>query len=55
MFCDLVGSTELAARLDPDDLREVIGAYHRALRTRHTVSREAIFRTTPGARPRHFG
>jgi class 3 adenylate cyclase len=31
MFCDLVGSTELAARLDPEDLREVIGAYHHAV------------------------
>jgi class 3 adenylate cyclase len=31
MFCDLVGSTALAARLDPEDLREVIGRYHRAL------------------------
>jgi class 3 adenylate cyclase/predicted ATPase len=31
MFCDLVGSTELSARLDPEDLREVIGAYHRAV------------------------
>jgi class 3 adenylate cyclase/predicted ATPase len=31
MFCDLVGSTELAARLDPEDLRDVIGAYHRAV------------------------
>ncbi len=29
MFCDLVGSTALSARLDPEDLREVIGAYHR--------------------------
>src|SRR6516225_6898560 len=29
MFCDLVGSTELSARLDPEDLREVIAAYHR--------------------------
>jgi class 3 adenylate cyclase len=28
MFCDLVGSTALSARLDPEDLREVIGAYH---------------------------
>ena len=28
LFCDLVGSTELAARLDPEDLREVLGAYH---------------------------
>jgi class 3 adenylate cyclase len=31
MFCDLVGSTALAARLDPEDLREVITAYHRAV------------------------
>src|SRR5438270_13733903 len=28
MFCDLVGSTALSARLDPEDLREVIAAYH---------------------------
>ncbi|WP_247779614.1 AAA family ATPase [Bradyrhizobium sp. 170] len=27
MFCDLVGSTALAAQLDPEDLREVIAAY----------------------------
>jgi predicted ATPase/class 3 adenylate cyclase len=31
MFCDLVGSTALAARLDPEDLREVIAAYHHAV------------------------
>ena len=31
MFCDLVGSTALAARLDPEDLREVIAVYHRAV------------------------
>src|SRR4030095_9496144 len=31
MFCDLVGSTSLASRLDPEDLREVIGAYHRCV------------------------
>jgi class 3 adenylate cyclase/predicted ATPase len=31
MFCDLVGSTALAARLDPEDLRDVIGAYHAAV------------------------
>ena len=30
MFCDLVGSTALSSRLDPEDLREVIAAYHRA-------------------------
>src|SRR5712691_9362477 len=31
MFSDLVGSTALSARLDPEDLREVIAAYHRAV------------------------
>jgi len=31
MFSDLVGSTELSARLDPEDLREVIAVYHRAV------------------------
>jgi class 3 adenylate cyclase/predicted ATPase len=31
MFCDLVDSTALAAGLDPEDLREVIAAYHRAV------------------------
>jgi class 3 adenylate cyclase len=29
MFCDLVGSTALSTRVDPEDLREVIRAYHR--------------------------
>ena len=27
MFCDLVGSTALSARLDPEDMRTLIGAY----------------------------
>jgi class 3 adenylate cyclase/tetratricopeptide (TPR) repeat protein len=27
MFCDLVGSTELSDRLDPEDLRDVVAAY----------------------------
>ncbi|HYJ78152.1 MAG TPA: AAA family ATPase [Longimicrobiaceae bacterium] len=27
MFCDLVGSTSLSARLDPEELREVVGSY----------------------------
>ena len=29
MFTDLVGSTALSTRLDPEDLREIISAYHR--------------------------
>src|ERR1700688_1029764 len=28
MFCDLVGSTALSAKLDPEDLRGIFGAYH---------------------------
>src|SRR6201993_3405867 len=31
MFCDLVGSTALSTRYDPEDLRELIGGYHRAV------------------------
>jgi class 3 adenylate cyclase len=31
MFCDLVGSTALSTRLDPEDLSVVVGAYHRAV------------------------
>ena len=31
MFCDLVGSTALSTRFDPEDLRELIGGYHRAV------------------------
>src|SRR6516162_10389051 len=31
MICDLVGVMALAARLDPEDLREIIAAYHRAI------------------------
>src|SRR5690348_9392934 len=31
MFCDLIGSTELSSRLDPEDMGEVIAAYHSAI------------------------
>ena len=31
MFSDLVGSTALSARMDPEDLREVISAYHKCV------------------------
>src|SRR5215471_3842468 len=30
LFCDLVGSTEIASQLDPEEWREVVAAYHRA-------------------------
>ena len=39
MFCDLVGSTALSARFDPEDLGEVIGAYQRTVA--ETVARFA--------------
>jgi class 3 adenylate cyclase/tetratricopeptide (TPR) repeat protein len=31
MFCDLVGSTALAAQLDPEDLRDLIAAYRKCI------------------------
>ena len=31
MFSDLVGSTALAARMDPEDLREIISAYQKCV------------------------
>ncbi|MBV8362649.1 MAG: zinc ribbon domain-containing protein, partial [Deltaproteobacteria bacterium] len=37
LFCDLVGSTETAARLDPEEWRELVASYH------HTAA-EAITR-----------
>jgi class 3 adenylate cyclase/tetratricopeptide (TPR) repeat protein len=33
MFCDLVGSTALSARLDPEDLREIIRTYQACVAT----------------------
>jgi class 3 adenylate cyclase/predicted ATPase len=37
MFSDLVGSTALAVRMDPEDLREIISAYQKCVT--HTVQR----------------
>lgn len=31
MFADLVGSTALSERLDPEDMREILAAYHQAV------------------------
>ena len=31
MFCELMGSTALSARMDPEDLREVISAYQKCV------------------------
>jgi class 3 adenylate cyclase/ribosomal protein L40E len=29
LFCDLVGSTQIAGHLDPEEWREIVGEYHR--------------------------
>src|ERR1700753_3307418 len=42
MFCDLVGSTALSGRLDPEDLRGIIGANHR--RCAEFIQRSGAFR-----------
>jgi class 3 adenylate cyclase len=31
MFCDLVGSTALSTMLDPEDLRSIVGTYHKCV------------------------
>src|SRR4029077_21037708 len=31
LFSDLVGSTELSSRMDPEDMREVMSAYNRTV------------------------
>src|SRR5271156_2607545 len=36
MFCDLVGSTEISTRLDPEDLSDVIGAFQKGCVTAAT-------------------
>jgi class 3 adenylate cyclase len=41
MFCDLVGSTELSTKLDPEDLNELIRAYQ--ARVAETISRYGGF------------
>ena len=33
MFCDLVGSTAMSARLDPEDMHAIIAAYHKCCAT----------------------
>jgi class 3 adenylate cyclase/predicted ATPase len=38
MFCDLVGSTALSARFDPEDMREIIASYQRCCATAITKS-----------------
>jgi class 3 adenylate cyclase/predicted ATPase len=45
VFCDLVGSSELAARIDPEDLAELIGRFHRCVSD--TMGRYGGFYTPP--------
>ena len=58
MFADLVGSTTLSARMDPEDLREVISGYQKCVA--QTVQRFGGFEPAsiftgdlpPGSRPK---
>ena len=51
MFCDLVGSTALSARLDPEDMWEVIRAYRAACaRVIATYDGMRMTRSAPCAR-----
>jgi hypothetical protein len=60
MFCDLVGSTALSARMDPEDLREIISAYQKSVAENRAPlrwlcseiygrRRPHLFRLSPGA------
>jgi hypothetical protein len=63
LFCDLIGSTALSARLDPEDLRAVIDAFHhcaaaiielpgrRARSNRRPPSSRWRFRSAPATQP----
>ena len=46
MFSDLVGSTALSARMDPEDLRELIAAYQKCVA--ETVGRRRLCREVHG-------
>ena len=41
MFCDIVGSTALSTQFDPEDLRELINAYHKAVAEHHSPNSTA--------------
>ena len=49
MFCDLVGSTPLSTRFDPEDLREIVGAYHGCVTD--TVGRFGMTKRTTRRKP----
>ena len=60
MFCDLVGSTALSARLDPEDIRAIITVYHKCCASliagnggfvaKYGRRRARLFRLSAGAR-----
>ena len=52
LFCDMVGSTALASRLDPEDLHEVLRRYQESLRRGHLPVRGPY---RPLRRRRHPG
>src|SRR4051812_41568467 len=55
MFCDLVGSSALSARLDLEDLRAVMGAYHRCIAEVVAQNEGVIARYMGDGVPAYFG
>ena len=49
MFSDLVGSTALSARMDPEGLREVISAYQEAAKAHRIAGEIALMPSNSGA------
>jgi hypothetical protein len=47
MFCDLVGSTSLAARLDPEDWRNLVGGYLDAASAHRACDPARLSKSTP--------
>jgi SAM domain (Sterile alpha motif) len=54
MFSDLVGSTALSARMDPEDLREVISAYQKCVEG-ETIRHRSAGREDFAGQPRGYG
>ena len=48
MICDVVGSTALSARLDPEDMRAVMDAYHAACGYWPVLAIPTRMKTMPG-------
>ncbi len=51
MFSDLVGSTALSARMDPEDLRDVITAYQKSVALKRSTQNLQLSTSSPADYP----